>query len=155
MVEFVREAQWLLWVAGALVLGLLELTGLDFVFAMLVAGALSAALAAGLGFGFTVQAFVFALVSVVGLVVVRPWLRRWALRSSPSQPTNADALPGRTALTLTEVDDRGGQVKLQGETWSARAAVRGNRIPADSDVVVVRIEGATAVVSLAPATTQE
>lgn len=155
MNEFIREAQWLLWVGGALVLGLLELTGLDFVFAMLVAGALAAALAAGIGFGFTVQAFVFAGVSVVGLVVVRPYLRRWAIRSSPSSPTNADALPGRSALTLTSVDSRGGQVKLQGETWSARTEAREPSIPAETEVVVVRIEGATAVVRTDSAPTQE
>lgn len=146
MGEFLRETQWLLWVGGALVLALLELTALDFVFSMLVAGALAAALAAGLGFSFTVQAFVFTLVSVVGLVVVRPWLRRWANRSAPDMPTNVDALAGRRALTLTDVDDRAGQVKLSGETWSARVADRGARIPADADVVVVSIEGATALV---------
>jgi membrane protein implicated in regulation of membrane protease activity len=144
--EFIREAQWLLWVGGALVLGLLELTALDFVFSMLVAGALAAGLAAALGFSFTVQAFVFTGVSVIGLVVVRPYLRRWAARSAPDVPTNVDALAGRTALALTELDDRGGQVKLSGETWSARVADRGVRIPADTDVVVVRIEGATAIV---------
>jgi membrane protein implicated in regulation of membrane protease activity len=144
--EFLRETQWLLWVGGAIILALLELTALDFVFSMLVAGALAAALAAGLGFSFTVQAFVFTLVSVVGLVLVRPWLRRWANRSAPDMPTNVDALAGRRALTLTDVDDRAGQVKLSGETWSARVADRGARIPADADVVVVSIDGATALV---------
>ncbi|WP_380168169.1 NfeD family protein [Jannaschia sp. R86511] len=146
MQEFLRESQWLLWVAGALVLGLLELTALDFVFSMLVAGALAAALAAGLGFSFTVQAFVFTGVSLLGLLLVRPYLKRWAMRSNPDQPTNVDALTGRPALTLSVVDDRGGQVKLSGETWTARTADRGSRIDADVDVVVVRIEGATALV---------
>lgn len=146
MPEFVREAQWLLWVGGALILGLLELTALDFVFSMLVAGALAAALAAGLGFSFTVQAFVFTGVSVLGLVLVRPYLRRWALRSSPDNPTNVDALAGRQAVTLSQVDGRSGQVKLSGETWTARTADRGAVIEPDTDVVVVRIEGATAIV---------
>ncbi len=146
MQDFLRESQWLLWVAGALILGLLELTALDFVFSMLVGGALAAALAAAFGFSFTVQAFVFTGVSLIGLVVVRPYLKRWAMRSNPDVPTNVDALAGRTALTLTPVDDRGGQVKLSGETWTARTADRGTRIDADVDVVVVKIEGATALV---------
>lgn len=146
MQEFLRESQWLLWVAGALILGLLELTALDFVFSMLVGGALAAALAAGLGFGFTVQAFTFTVVTLLGLVLVRPYLKRWAMRSNPDNPTNVDALRGRSALTLVQVDDRGGQVKLSGETWSARTADRGTRIAADVDVVVVRIDGATALV---------
>lgn len=146
MPEWVRETQWVLWIGGALVLGLLELTSLDFVFAMLVGGAVAAGIAAGLGYSFTVQALVFAGVSVIGLAVVRPFVKRWADRSAPDQPTNVDALAGRYALTLTEVDDRSGQVKLAGDTWSARTADRGARIAADTDVVVVRIDGATAMV---------
>ena len=146
MVDFLRDAQWFLWIAGALVLGLLELTSLDLVFGMLVVGALAAGGAAGLGFSFVVQAIVFSLVSTVGLVVARPYIKRAADRSVPDAPTNVDALTGRTALTVTEVDDRSGQVKLSGETWSARSSERGVRIPADTDVVVVRIDGATAMV---------
>ncbi|MFC5379632.1 NfeD family protein [Aquipuribacter nitratireducens] len=149
--DVLRESQWVLWVAGALVLGLLELTSLDFVFAMLVAGALAAAVLAALGLGFGWQVAAFSVVSLVGLVLVRPAIKRWAVRSNPDVPTNADALPGRRALTLTAVDDRSGQVKLAGETWSARSADRSATIPADTDVVVVRIEGATAVVSPDPA----
>jgi membrane protein implicated in regulation of membrane protease activity len=148
--EFLRETQWVLWVAGALVLGLLELMSLDFVFAMLVAGALAAALVAVLGLGFAWQVAAFSVVSLVGLVLVRPAIKRWAVRSNPDVPTNADALPGRRALTLTVVDDRSGQVKLVGETWSARSADRTDSIPPDTDVLVVRIEGATAVVSRDP-----
>ncbi|WP_336921181.1 NfeD family protein [Aquipuribacter sp. SD81] len=148
--DFLRETQWVLWVAGALVLGLLELTSLDFVFAMLVAGALAAGLVAVLGLSFAWQVAAFSVVSLVGLVLVRPAIKRWAVRSNPDSPTNADALPGRRALTLTAVDDRSGQVKLAGETWSARSADRSATIPADSDVVVVRIDGATAVVQPDP-----
>jgi membrane protein implicated in regulation of membrane protease activity len=151
-VDFLRESQWVLWVAGALVLGLLELTSLDFVFAMLVAGALAAGLVAVLGFGFGWQVAAFSVVSVVGLVLVRPAIKRWAVRSNPDVPTNVDALPGRRALTLTPVDDRSGQVKLAGETWTARSADRAATIPADTDVVVVRIDGATAVVQPDPDT---
>lgn len=146
MVEFLRDAQWFVWVAGALVLGLLELTSLDLVFGMLVIGALAAGGAALLGFSFVVQALVFTGVSTVGLLVARPFIKRAVDRSVPDAPTNVDALAGRTALTLTEVDDRGGQVKLSGETWSARTVDRGARITADTDVVVVRIDGATAMV---------
>ncbi|MFC3687594.1 NfeD family protein [Aquipuribacter hungaricus] len=146
MPEFLRDAQWFLWIAGALVLGLLELTSLDLVFGMLVLGALAAGGVALAGFGFVAQALVFTVVSGLGLVVARPYIKRAVDRSVPDAPTNVDALTGRTALALTDVDDRGGQVKLSGETWSARTVDRGERVPAGSDVVVVRIDGATALV---------
>lgn len=150
MREFLGDALWVIWVGAALAMALLELTSMDFVFSMLVGGALVAAVAAGFGFSFTVQAFVFTGVSVVGLVVVRPVLKRWAQRSVPEVPTNVDALAGRSAVTLVPVDDRSGQVRLSGETWSARTERRAAPIPADADVLVLRIEGATAVVRADP-----
>jgi membrane protein implicated in regulation of membrane protease activity len=151
MGDLIREANWLLWIIAALLLGLLELLSLDFVFSMLVIGALAAAGAAFLGYGFTVQVFTFAIASVLALVLVRPALRRWLGRHTPETVTNADALVGRTALTLAEVTARHGQVKLAGETWSARTSEPGSVIPEGVDVTVVRIDGATAVVGPVPA----
>lgn len=151
MAEFFRETTWLLWIIAALSLGLLELISFDFVFSMLVIGALAAAGAAFLGYDFTVQVFTFAIASVLALVLVRPALRRWIGRHSPEAATNADALVGRTALTLAEVSVRTGQVKLAGETWSARSADSTAVIPEGVDVTVVRIDGATAVVRPLPA----
>lgn len=147
MADLFRETQWLLWVIAALLLGLLELISFDFVFSMLVIGALAASGAAFLGYGFTVQVFTFAIASVLALLLVRPALRRWIGRHSPETVTNADALVGRTAITLAEVTGRTGQVKLAGETWSARADDQTAVIPEGVDVTVVRIEGATAVVA--------
>ncbi|MGF1648661.1 MAG: NfeD family protein [Kineosporiaceae bacterium] len=132
---------------AALLLGLMELISFDFLFSMLVIGALAAAGAAFLGYGFTVQVFTFAIASVLALVLVRPALRRWIGRHNPGTETNTDALVGRAALTLAPVTGRDGQVKLAGETWSARAADPAVVIPEGVDVTVVRIEGATAVVS--------
>lgn len=146
MSEFLREAQWALWAAAAIGLGLLELTSLDFFFSMLVIGALAAAGTAALGLGLAAQFITFSLVSGLGLIVGRPFLKRLAARSAPEQPTNVDALAGRPAVVLEAVTDRGGLVKLAGETWSARTASRGRSIPEGSDVVVDRIDGATAIV---------
>jgi membrane protein implicated in regulation of membrane protease activity len=152
VIDFFRDTQWLLWILAALVLGLLELLSFDFVFSMLVIGALAASGAAFLGYGFTVQVFAFAIASVLGLILVRPLVKRWLTREVVEGVTNVDALVGRTAVTLAPVDVRSGQVKLVGETWSARTENAADVLPAGIDVTVVRIEGATAVV--APTTPQ-
>jgi membrane protein implicated in regulation of membrane protease activity len=57
-----------------------------------------------------------------------------------------DALVGADALALTEVNDLSGQVKLNGETWSART--QSGVITSGSRVEVLSIEGATAVIKL-------
>ncbi len=146
MEELFRESQWLLWVAVAIILGLIELASFDFVFSMLVLGALAGGTAAFVGQGFTGQAIAFTIVSLLGLVLVRPLIKRWIDRSTPLTSTNADALVGRPAVVIADVTDRGGQVKLAGETWSARTVDARATFPSGTDVTVIRIDGATAVV---------
>jgi len=52
---------------------------------------------------------------------------------------------GASAITTSIVTDRSGQIKLNGEIWSARS--ESGEIAADSKVQVIAIEGATAVVN--------
>lgn len=152
MTEFIREAQWLLWLVAALVLGLLELLSLDFVFSMLVIGALAASGVALAGQGFAAQAVAFVVASLVALVAIRPYLKRWLMRSTPHALTNTEALMGRPAVALVEVTARSGQVKLAGEVWTARAVDPLAVFPAGADVTVVGIDGATALIAAAPGT---
>jgi membrane protein implicated in regulation of membrane protease activity len=152
MEDWIQETQWLLWVGAAILAGLLETLSLDFVFTMLVGGALAAAATAFLGGSFTLQVIVFAIVSGVLLVVARPPMKRWATHRAPFTPTNAHALVGRQAETLTEVTTHGGQVKLAGEVWTARAAPGSRPLEPHSIAHVVAIDGATAVVENRPAT---
>ncbi|WP_432545941.1 NfeD family protein [Kineococcus sp. SYSU DK004] len=148
-VQSLAEQTWLLWIAAALVLGVLEVTSLDLVFAMLAGGALAGSLSSALGLGYVGQVLVASLVAGALAVTVRPLLLR-RLRMPATGTTNTPALVGRPALTLEAVTVRGGLVKLVGETWSARTASAGQAFGAGEDVVVVAIDGATAVVGPPP-----
>lgn len=145
-VDALRESQWLLWVGGAIVLGLVEVASLDLVFAMLVAGCLTAAGVALAGGAFPVQVLTFVATSSLLLVVVRPVAVRRLRAATPSQRTNVHGYVGRRAEVLQTVTDRGGLVKLSGETWSARSDSPDVTFPPGVFVHVVAIEGATAVV---------
>lgn len=140
------EIHWVWWVIAAVALGVLEIITLDLVLLMFAAGAVAALVASLLGAGIIGQVLVFAVVSTVMLVVLRPYLLRNLRSRTPLIETNAAANVGRTALTLTEVTDRSGLVKLAGEQWSARSETTGVVYPPDTTVRVVRIDGATAVV---------
>ena len=91
-------------------------------------------------------AVVLALVSALLLVSLRPWLLRYLRERVPLVETNSAAQIGRLALVVQDVDVHGGRGKLSGEVWSARAAQPGTRHDVGSEVRVVAIEGATAVV---------
>ena len=142
--DALREQPWLVWVALALVLGILEVTSLDLVFLMLAGGALAGAAAAGLGAPVAGQVAVALAAAVLLAATARPMLLR-RLRMPPVGTTGTAALIGRSAVVVEEVGPRGGLVKLAGETWSARSAT-GAVFPAGRDLVVTAIDGATAVV---------
>lgn len=148
--EWLKETQWLWWVAGALILGLVEIASLDLVFFMLAVAAVAAAVAAGLDQSITVQALTFVAVAALLLAVLRPIALRKIKPAGEAARTNADALTGRTALVLQDVTDRSGLVKLTGEEWTARTEL-GTVLAAEETVQVLRIEGATAVVGPLPA----
>ena len=64
--------------------------------------------------------------------------------------TNADRVIGSTALVTETIDNAQaqGQVKVNGQVWSARSA-QDIVIPAGTDVRVLRIEGVKVMVETA------
>lgn len=112
---------------------------------MLAAGAVAGALAAGVTDSIAVQVVVFAVVSTALILVVQPIARR-ARGGSPALSSGVDALIGRTAVVLVRVTGSGGRVRLAGEEWSARALGEDDVYEPGSQVSVVEIDGATAVV---------
>jgi membrane protein implicated in regulation of membrane protease activity len=144
------DTQWLLWLAAALTAALIEIVSLDFFFIMIAGGALVASGAAAIGAPVALQVIIFSVSSGVLLFGARPPLKRWA-RNTPSLTTNAAALVGRSAQVLETVTDHTGLVKLHGEIWTARPAPGHAQLEVGSAVLVVQIDGATAVVAPEPA----
>ena len=142
---------WLWWLAAAIALGAIETLVADLTFLMLSGGALGAVLVALLGAPLPLQALVFVIVSALLLLVVRPWVRGRLAATSPGVRTNAEALIGLEAVTLTEVTTSGGRVRLAGGDWSARLATTGpadapTPLPEGTAIRVTAIDGAVAVV---------
>ncbi|MEN0129497.1 MAG: NfeD family protein [Brevundimonas sp.] len=140
---------WLWWIGGALVLGILEMLSLDLVLVMFAGGALAGGVASALGAPVGIQILVAALTSVVLLSTLRPWLLRRLKKRVSLEETNVAALVGRGAVVVSTVTLEGGRVKLNGEVWSARTS-SAQAIPPGAQVRVDRIEGATAVVEPSP-----
>ena len=146
--------EWLFWIGGALLLVVIETVTADLTFLMIAGGALGGGLTSFLGGPLWAQVVVFACVSTLLLFAVRPWAKRRLAATTPQMKTNVDALIGRSATTITAVDDGGGRVRLGGEEWSARLApvVQGTtRLEAGARVIVTQIDGAVAVVAPAAA----
>ena len=136
---------WVWWLVGAAALGIpLVVTAMPE-FGMLAAGAVAAAVMAGVGFGAVAQVLTFVVVSVALIAVVRPIAARHSLQR-PQLATGVEALKGKHAVVLERVDGSGGRIKLAGEVWSARSLDTGAAYEVGQEVDVVEIEGATAIV---------
>jgi membrane protein implicated in regulation of membrane protease activity len=134
----------LFWLIGGIALMAAEILSGDFFLLMVGVGALAGA-GAEAAFGNTlVSCAVFALVSIGLVTFARPWLKRRL--HGEMVHTNADALIGRKAVAVSEVDADGGRVRLDGDVWSARAFDGDHPISPGQHVTVVEIAGATAVV---------
>ncbi|MHA7663970.1 NfeD family protein [Mycolicibacterium sp. HS_4_1] len=135
----------LLWLVLAIGLaGAEALTG-DMFLLMLSGGALATAgLSWATDWPIWADGASFLIVSVLLLVLVRPALRRRL--GAPGLPEPVKALEGKTALVLDRVARHEGQVKLDGEIWTARPLDDDDVFEPGDHVTVVRIDGATAVV---------
>jgi membrane protein implicated in regulation of membrane protease activity len=137
----------LIWLIAALVLAGAEVLTGDLFLLMLGGGALAAA---GTNWLFDspiwADGLVFLIVSVLLLVAVRPVLRR-RLIAGKGLPEPMKALEGKSALVLDRVARHEGQVKLDGQVWTARPMNDDDIYQPGDHVTVVHIDGATAVVS--------
>ena len=140
----------LIWLVVAVGLAAAEaLTG-DLFLLMLSGGALAAAGSNWLlGLPLWADGAVFLVVSLLLMVLVRPPLRR-KLSAGTGLPEPVKALEGKHALVLEQVDRQRGQVKLDGEVWTARPLNDDDVHQAGDQVTVMHIDGATAVVWRSP-----
>jgi membrane protein implicated in regulation of membrane protease activity len=135
-----------IWLIFALVLaGAEALTG-DMFLLMLGGGALAASASNWLmDWPVWADGLVFLIVSLLLLVLVRPALRR-RLTPAAGVQMGIKALEGRNALVLDRVARDEGQVKLDGQVWTARPLNEGDVYEPGESVTVMHIDGATAVV---------
>ena len=139
---------WVIWLIAAVVFAVGEIATLGFFLAPFAGGALVAAIVAAAGGGAAISWVVFLLVSIVLLATLRPLAR--SHRKMPAQlRTGTAALVGRTAMVTERIsnDDGTGSVKLEGESWTARAYDEDAVIEPGRRVHVMEIRGATALVT--------
>jgi membrane protein implicated in regulation of membrane protease activity len=137
---------WVWWMiaAGALAVG--ELVTVSFFLGPIAAAALLAAVVAVAGAGLAAQWIVFIVASVASLGILRPIAKRH-IKMPARVRTGTAALVGSRAIVLERVDADGGQVKIGGEVWTARAYDEDDVLEPGVRAHVMKIDGATALVS--------
>jgi membrane protein implicated in regulation of membrane protease activity len=138
--------EWVLWIIAAGLLAVGEMFTLGFFAGPIAIAATFAAIVALAGGGVALQWIVFTAVSAGSLLLLRPIARRH-LRTPAQLRTGTAALVGAKATVIDRVDGQGGSVKLGGEIWTARAYDEDHAFEPGARVEVLKIEGATALVS--------
>jgi membrane protein implicated in regulation of membrane protease activity len=136
---------WLIWLIASGAFAAAEALSLTFVLVMFAGGAAAGALTAALGGPVFLQ-FIVAIAATIALLgVVRPIAQRH-LAIGTGARTGTEALVGKEAIVLSDVDAHDGRVRLNGGEWSARSFDRAQQLPVGTVVRVMEISGATAVV---------
>jgi len=137
---------WVWWLIAAGVLAIGEIATLGFFLGPIAVAATAAAVVALAGAGLAVQWVVFIAASLGSVLVLRPIARRH-LRTPASLRTGTAALVGGSATVIERVDRDGGQVRIGGEVWTARAYDEDDAFEPGARVEVMKIDGATALVA--------
>ncbi len=136
------------WIAVMVVMAIFEGVTTQLVSVWFVCGALVAAIVSFFVPVFAVQFGVFVGVSLLLLLVTKPLVKN--AREVEPEPTNADRNIGKIAVVTQEINNTAGtgQVKLGGNTWTART-VNDEVIPEGVEVTVKEISGVKLMVALA------
>ena len=131
-----------IWLIAAIVLVIVEILTAGFGSICFAIGAALAALAAGLGVNSIAwQIVIFAVVSLLTFIFLRPVVIRFLDKKSKDVKTNADALVGRKGIVSERIDamQHTGRVAVDGDDWKA-ISEDGSVIEKGAEVKIVKLD---------------
>jgi len=140
MIEYLTSNLWLIWIIISIVCLILELSSGDFFILCFAIGAAAAALVAGCGLSLTWQIVLFAVISSLSLLLVRPALLKKLHKPNRERLSNAEAMIGQTGRVSEAIEANGyGRVAIDGDDWKSVSS-DGTAIPRGTRVRVVKMD---------------
>ena len=132
---------WIYWVIAALLLFIVEMFTAGLAVICLSIGCLGGAIAAAADASIEWQLSIFAIVSFIALICVRPLLKRLFYKGGEKVATNASAMVGKHGVVCSDIngDDEQGRVMIEGVDWRAIATDNNEYLPKGTRIVVVEI----------------
>ncbi len=136
----------IVWLVAAIIFLIIEALSVQLISIWLAGGAIVAMVLALLNVNFWIQVLVFAIVSLLLIILTRPLVKR--ILSKNVEATNADRSIGKEAAVTSEINNvlGKGQVNLAGQIWSARSS-DDSVINEGETVIVEKIDGVKLIVS--------
>ncbi len=140
-----EQFTWILWIVLGAILIIAEIFTLGFVLFWFGIGALAAALAGWLGFGFGLQFLIFAIVSIALTAMSRTLFVNYFPHNEDALKTGIDSLPGQigTVTIASKGALQEGAVKVYGSVWTAFPIEDSMPLVEGEKVEVVRVQGSS------------
>ena len=135
------------WLAALIAFAILEAATVQLVTIWFAGGALAGLIAALCKAPVWLQIALFAVVSVLALILTRPLVKK--ITAAKFSPTNADRFIGQTGVVTKRIDNlqASGEVRVKGAVWTARSEDEAVAIEENETVTVKRIDGAKLIVA--------
>ena len=122
MMDYISQNLWLFWTVIMFICLILELSSGDFYVTCFAIGTLISIPVAVMDAPFWVQVVVWAVCSVLSILLIRPHLVKAIRHGADNRKSNYDALAGQIGeVSETIVAGGFGRVKLDGDDWKAQA----------------------------------
>jgi len=138
---------WQIWLVISGVLFVAEIITVGFLIFWFAIGALIAMLVSFFTDNIIIQTSIFIISSTLLLFATKPLVKKFTINKDFIK-TNVYSIVGKNAIVKEDIDSLNskGQIKVDGETWSAISEDNCN-IPKGAKVKIVEIKGVKAVVS--------
>ncbi len=136
---------WKIWILVSGLFVIFEMMTVGFLVFWFAVGAIVAMIVSFITDNIIIQTAFFLVSSTLLILFTRPLVDKFVKKDFI--PTNADSIIGRKAIVTKEInaDNAIGQIKIGGETWSAKSK-EGNTYEKGSEVEVVSIDGVKAII---------
>lgn len=146
MIFGVEVSVILVWTILAIVFAVLEGITLGLTSIWFAVGSLAGMVMAMLGFGIQVQLVAFMVSALLTFAFIRPLAKK--VFKVGDTMTNVDSLMGKTGIVHVAIAPyKVGQVKVNGQIWTAKAELDDVSIPVGVEIEVLRVEGVKLIVS--------
>lgn len=138
--------QAVIWLILFIAFVIIEIATMGLATIWFAGGALLATIAALLSAPVYLQVTLFMVVSIVLLIFTRPIAVKYFNKDRVK--TNVEGMIGKQCIVISEIDNLEGigQVTVNGQEWSAKAADEAAKIPVGAVAEVVAVSGVKLVV---------
>lgn len=133
---------WLFWLILCGIFMLIEIFTVTFLMFWPGIGALLAFITSLFTDNLLIQIAVFSISSILLIVFMKPIVKKF-IKSNDSTVMNADSIIGKTGIVVKEINttEGKGQVKVNGELWSAYTPDESVIINEGEKIIVTKING--------------